>query len=63
LALFRRAGLFWVQAYNPALKAALLVANEKEEDEWLTAIEATKTAWLRAYERRDTGSPFEHAPV
>ncbi|HEX4483520.1 MAG TPA: hypothetical protein VH081_07000 [Solirubrobacteraceae bacterium] len=56
LTLFRRAGLFFTHAYSPALDAALLVApNERERDEWLEAIQSTRTAWMRAYERRDTG--------
>jgi hypothetical protein len=57
LALFRRAGLYFAHAYHPALDAALLVArSERERDEWFDAIQATRTAWMRAYERRDTGS-------
>jgi hypothetical protein len=57
LALFRRAGLFFTHAYAPpALGAALLVArNEHDRGEWLAAIQATRTAWMRAYEHRHTG--------
>jgi hypothetical protein len=56
LALFRRAGLFFTHAYSPALDAALRVARtESERGEWLEAIQATRTAWMRAYERRNTG--------
>jgi hypothetical protein len=60
LALFRRAGLYFQHAYNPALDAALSAArNERERDEWLDAISSTRTAWMRAYERRDTGSTMD----
>jgi hypothetical protein len=62
LTLFRLAGLFFTLAYNPARDAALSVApNDRERGEWLTAIEATRAAWIRAYERRDTRSPLARA--
>ena len=55
LELFRHAGLRWFDSYRPAEEAALRVAPETERDEWAEAINATSTAWMRAFERRDTG--------
>jgi SRSO17 transposase len=55
LALARRAGMSWFDAYYPAEDAALSVAPERERDEWAEAIHDTRTAWMRAYERRPTG--------
>lgn len=59
LALFRRAGLPWGTAKLPAREAALSVApSAAEREQWDEALEATQGAWMRAYERRDTGSPL-----
>jgi hypothetical protein len=55
LALARRAGMTWQQALHPAREAALSVADERERDEWATVLYDTRTAWMRAYERRPTG--------
>ena len=84
LALFRRAGLSWLEAKDPAREAALSVFPrpedinpelsldriarcgpaernrrharrrdlEAERDEWDMALQVTRTAWMRAYERR-----------
>jgi hypothetical protein len=53
LALFRRAGLSWFDAKDPAWDAALsVVPDETERDEWSNALYATRSAWMRAYERR-----------
>jgi hypothetical protein len=53
LALFRRAGLSWFDAKDPAWDAALsVVPDEAARDEWSNALYATRTAWMRAYERR-----------
>lgn len=63
LALFRRAGLGWIESYPPALDAALsVVRREYVRGEWQTAIESTKTNWMRAFERRDIVSPLERYP-
>ena len=56
LALFRRAGLSWFEAYYPAREAALSVEPDPaERDEWACVLSDTRTAWMRAYERRPTG--------
>ena len=55
LALARRAGMTWQQALHPAREAALSVADERERDEWATVLYDTRTAWMRAYERRPIG--------
>jgi hypothetical protein len=56
LALARRAGMPWQQAQYPAREAALLVApSDDERDEWEVVLYDTRTAWMRAYERRPTG--------
>lgn len=56
LALARRAGVSWQQAFHAARVAALSIAQDKSErDEWDEALYDTRTAWMRAYERRDTG--------
>lgn len=55
LALARRAGMTWFQAYYPSQEAALSVAPEPERDEWASILYDTRTAWMRAYERRSTG--------
>jgi hypothetical protein len=53
LALFRRAGLSWFDAKEPAWDAALsVVEDEAERDEWDLTLYSTRTAWMRAYERR-----------
>jgi hypothetical protein len=54
LRLARRAGMPWQQAQYPAREAALSVAGE-ERDEWADVLYDTRTAWMRAYERRPTG--------
>jgi hypothetical protein len=55
LALARRAGMPWQQAQYPAREAALSVApDDDERDEWDIALYDTRTAWMRAYERRPT---------
>ncbi len=56
LALARRAGLPWFAAYPPAREAALSVEPDPQErDEWASVLHNTRTAWMRAYERRPTG--------
>jgi hypothetical protein len=55
LELFRRAGLWWGDAYPPAYDAALRVAPEAECDEWVEALADTHSIWMRAYENRHTG--------
>jgi hypothetical protein len=51
LALFRRAGLDWEAAQEPAREAALHVApSEHERKEWSTALHGTLGAWRSAYE-------------
>ena len=53
LALFRRAGLDWEAAQEPATEAALSVApSEAERKEWATALQGTLGAWRAAYEGR-----------
>lgn len=56
LVLARRAGMNWEQAYRPAREAALSVEpDEWHRDQWAVALHDTRTAWMRAYERRPTG--------
>jgi hypothetical protein len=56
LVLARRAGMNWEQAYRPAREAALSVEpNKWHRDQWAIALYDTRTAWMRAYERRPTG--------
>ena len=56
LALFRRAGLSWFDAQVPAYWAAMsVVPSEAQREEWRIALYSTRTAWMRAYERRSTG--------
>jgi hypothetical protein len=57
LALARRAGMPWHAAEYPAREAALSVAGE-DRLEWAEALYDTRTAWMRAYERRPTGCPL-----
>jgi hypothetical protein len=46
----------WDQAYHPACETALSVEpDDDERDEWAIALYDTRTAWMRAYERRPTG--------
>jgi hypothetical protein len=59
LALARRAGMPWQQALDPARLTALSVESDKRErEQWAVALDATRTAWMRAYERRSTGCPL-----
>jgi hypothetical protein len=45
-----------MHAYPPAREAALSVGpDERERDEWAEVLFETRTAWMRAYERRPTG--------
>lgn len=55
LALFRRAGLAWFYAYEPAYEAAISATDERERAEWESVLFQTRTAWMRAYEQRSTG--------
>ena len=56
LALPRRAGMNWFQAEPAAYEAALSVApNQAERSDWAVVLYDTRTAWMRAYERRPTG--------
>lgn len=58
LALARRAGMSWFQAEPAAYEAALSVAPTKtERSDWACALYDTRTAWMRAYDRRPTGCP------
>lgn len=53
LALFRRAGLSWFEAQYPAYYAAMsVVPSQAQRQEWSVALYSTRTAWMRAYERR-----------
>jgi hypothetical protein len=59
LALARRAGMSWFEAEHAAYEAALAVApTPTEREEWASALYDTRTAWMRAFERRETGSPL-----
>ena len=59
LALARRAGMTWEQAYRPACETALsVVPDEWHRNQWAIALYDTRTAWMRAYERRPTGCPL-----
>jgi hypothetical protein len=56
LALARRAGMNWFQAEPAAYQAVLTVAQDPaERDEWSCVLYDTRTAWQRAFDRRDTG--------
>ncbi|MEA2202126.1 MAG: hypothetical protein QOI89_2722 [Solirubrobacteraceae bacterium] len=56
LALARRAGMSWYQAEHAAYEAALAVEPDPaERSDWASALYDTRTAWMRAYERRPTG--------
>lgn len=55
LALARRAGMGWFEAERAAYDAAMAMAPDDEREEWASALYETRTAWMRAYERRDTG--------
>jgi hypothetical protein len=53
LALARRAGMPWQQALGPARLTALSVESDKRErEQWAVALDATLSAWMRAYERQ-----------
>jgi hypothetical protein len=59
LVLARRAGMPWHEAYPAAEQAALAAAKDNaQRDEWLDVFYDTRTAWMRAYERRPTGCPL-----
>lgn len=58
LELARRAGMDWFRAERAAYEAAMAVAPEDERDEWAVVLYDTRTIWMRAYERRDTGCSF-----
>ena len=56
LALARRAGFSWFDAEPAAYEAALSLApNQTERSDWAVVLYDTRTAWMRAYERRPTG--------
>jgi hypothetical protein len=56
LALFRSAGFSWFEAEHAARETALAVElDPAERDEWFIALMDTRTVWMRAFERRDTG--------
>jgi hypothetical protein len=57
LALARRAGMSFIQAYHPAMKTALRQAPTRtERDEWEAVLRDHRPIWQRAYER--TGAAF-----
>jgi hypothetical protein len=63
LALFRRAGLRWFDAYPAAREAALSVEpRAAERDEWACVLADTRTAWMRAYEGRPDGGLEDLTP-
>jgi hypothetical protein len=45
----------WFQAERAAYEAAMAVAPEDERDEWAAVLYDTRTVWMRAFERRETG--------
>jgi hypothetical protein len=57
LALARRTGMSWFEAERPAFEAALSVEPDPaERDDWIIVLHDTRTAWMRAYERRPANS-------
>jgi hypothetical protein len=45
----------WFEAERAAYDAAMAMAPEDEREEWASVLYETRTAWMRAYERRPTG--------
>ena len=49
----------WYEAERAAYEAALTVEPDPaERSDWACVLYDTRTAWMRAYERRPTGYPL-----